>query len=60
MNYEMLTALLETNQEGNRRVYTIPKAAERWKVSQIEGMALFSLALNLSYDWYKANHLRYR
>jgi hypothetical protein len=57
MSYEMLKALKEANEEDNRRVYTIPKPAERWRASQIEGMALFSLALHLTYDWYQANHL---
>jgi hypothetical protein len=54
MSYEMLKTLKEANEEVNRRIYTIPKPGERWRASQIEGMALFTLSLHLTYDWYQA------
>jgi hypothetical protein len=57
VNYEMLKALKEVNEHGKHQVYTVPTPEQRWSVSQIEGMALFSLALHQSYEWYKANHL---
>lgn len=57
MSYEMLKALIEASEKDNQRIYTIPKSGERWRASQIEGMALFTLSLHLAYDWYQANQL---
>lgn len=53
MRYEILKAPKELDEEDNSRIYTIPKPGERWRASQIEGMALFTMSLQLTYDWYQ-------